>query len=225
MILVTRAHDQHLSRLEDRLDSIFTILNDDNTKDAYDLVGESMATLRLVKKRIKTKEERLMERGLRSISEIDVFQGGESVVIMDGGPLEGETAIVCHQQEKANDDEVMVEMESEFGASFDQEFLDPNSLSVGGLKMKRGDLAVWYYPDVDDDWGNSFDTFSQAKSIPDSRNKLFDTLNSLKPVEQKKKSAVPSSKLTNGVKEKKFMSSRERKALSKASKKQKKKKR
>jgi DNA mismatch repair protein MutS2 len=64
MIHVTKAYDQHLSRLEDRLDSVFTVLNDDQTKDAYDVVGESMATLRLMKKQIKTKEEILNEKGL-----------------------------------------------------------------------------------------------------------------------------------------------------------------
>jgi hypothetical protein len=130
MIHVTKAYDQRLSNLEDRLDSIVTVLNGDQINDVYDVVGDSMAILSLMKKQIKTKEEILNERGLsRIISEIEDFKSSESI-IMDGGDLEGEVATVYHGQDNTNDDEIAVKIEFDYDTSLDQDSLPVDELQI-----------------------------------------------------------------------------------------------
>ena len=156
----------------------------------------------------------------------DEFNGGESVVIIDEGYFEGENAIVCHDQEDATGDEIYVEIEKAFDwIESNQDFLNPNSGSANTkLKMNRRDIAVWDYPEEYGDWGDaSFSDMPQAKSIPDSRSRLFETLNTLKT--NSVETRVSLQNVNKGKEDTKFTSSRERKAASKNTKKQKKKKR
>jgi len=214
MIRVAKAYEQDLSRLEGRLSFMLETLNNDENKDAYDVIGSSIATLRLVKKRVKSKEELLKEKGLKILSEYTVLKGGESVIIVNGGNFDGETATVSFDQGEASYDEVIVELHCE-------ELLNlcPTS-SKESILLKRKDIAVWDYPDDDDDW-HSDDDFRNYGSLQDERNRLFDKIKSLKSTD-KEGGSLPKSKQ---VTEKKFISSRERKAASRMTKKEKKKKR
>ncbi len=217
-ISVTRAYDQQLSRLESRLEALFQTLKNDENKDSYEILGESLSTIRLAKKRIKTVEDELKEKGLRRVSEKDKFIGGESVTIIEALGIEGERAIVCHDQEGATNYEVIVEIEKPFDwIESDQGF----QVDKTKLKMNRRDLAVWDYPDEYFDWDNSWSSTNeipQLKSVPDSRSRLFETLNSIN-----KSSTGPSSpqQINNNQGEKKFKSSRARKAAATAKKRRK----
>lgn len=218
LILVTRAYDQQLSRLESRLEALFQTLKNDENKDSYEILGESLSTIRLAKRRIKTVEDELKEKGLRRVSERDKFIGGESVTIIEALGFEGERAIVCHDQEGASHDEVIVEIEKAFDwIESDQGFEVDNTK----LKMNRRDLAVWDYPYEYFDWDNSWSSrneIPQVKSVSDSRSRLFETLNSIN-----KSSTGPSSSplINNNQGEKKFKSSRARKAATTAKKRRK----
>jgi DNA mismatch repair protein MutS2 len=218
LVLVAKAYDQQLSRVEDRLDSNFALLKTDDSKDSYDLVGDSITTLRLVRKKIKTLEDTLKEKGMRMVMDRDQFKGGESVTIIQEGDYVGENAIVHYNQEESHSDEVIVEIEKSFDwIGTDQKILDTN-IDYRKLKFKRHELAVWDYPDYSED-GWEGQNYDQVKSIPDSRSRLIETLNSFKGSLPEKK--VSSSKENDG---KQFTSSRQRKAASKSTKKQKKKK-
>jgi dsDNA-specific endonuclease/ATPase MutS2 len=213
LISLTRAYDQQLSRLESRIEALLQTLKNDENKDSYDILGESLSTIRLSKKRIKTVEEELKEKGLRRVSEKDKFIGGESVTIIEALGFEGERAIICHDQEGANNDEVIVEIEKAFDwIESNQDF----ELDITKLTINRQDLAVWDYPDEYFDWDNSWTSTNeipQAKSVPDSRSRLFETLNAINK-KASGPSPSPSPQTTNNYNqgEKKFKSSRARKA-------------
>jgi len=217
MILLAKAYDQDFSRLEARLDAIFTELNDDETKNAYDLVGNSLSSLRLMKKRIKSQEEILKEKGLRVVTEIDIFRGGENVIIInDGALVEGESATVSRNQENAKVDELIIVLDwSSSMISIDEELDYNNDMIQKEMIMKRRELAVWDYPD-EDDWRVSFNNESHmVKSVLDSRNRLYETLNSLKSTTTTKATSSSTKRSDEGNNQgTKHMSSRERKAAS-----------
>ena len=220
LILLTRSYDQQLSRLEDKLESMYQILKNDDSNNAYDIVGDSLSTVRIVKKKVKTIEEQMKERGLRIISDTDVFHGGEIVIIIEEGYFDGVNAIVSEDQSTAAQDELIVDIDD----TFDWIGFDQNSTQSAlpskqiKLTMKKRYLAVWDYPDEYFEL-DSTSAVSQARSVQDSRSRLFETLNSLN-ASSKSLSRPTNMKQNNN--EKKFTSSRERKAAAKSSKKQKK---
>ncbi len=216
MINVAKAYDQHLCRLEGRLDSMLETLNNDESKDAYDVIGESIMTLRLIKKIIKSREDFLKEKGLKIISDYAQLKGGESVIIVDGGDFDGETAIVSSDQGAAGHDELIVELHFDGMRSF----YPPSPRE--SIKLKRKDIAIWDYPDEEDFWDSDggFGTNTEFYgTVQDARSRLFEKINSLKTDKKWKSSSISKQET-----EKKFMSSRERKAESRKTKKARKKK-
>ena len=203
MVSLAKSYDQHLSRIENRLDTMLLEMMKDGDPNAYDLVGDSLSTVRLVKRAVVSKKDMLREKGMRIISMADVIRAGDQVIVLSRGDNGSESALVSNDQSGAEFDEVSVDLEFEFGISL--------SGSKITMNVKRSDLAVWDYPSLDDDWGSTFPEPKQSRTVPDSRNNLLDVLGSLK--EEKKKIVSPATKGQNS----KFVSSRQRKAASKKS--------
>lgn len=211
VLSLAKSYDQHFSKIEGRLDNMLQLLIEDKTKNAYDIVGDSVSTLRLAKKANKSKDDMLRDKGMRVITISDIMNTGDRVVVVAKGDFEGETTFVAEDQTEAAFDELVLNLEFDGGMS-----LHASSIT---LKMKRSDLATWNYPSIDEDWDSfSQSNSQQSRSIPDSRNRLLNVLSTLKTSEPKKKAITDTPKKKGGT----FMSSRERKAASKKSRKKKK---
>ena len=93
MISLASSYDSHLERLCDRLENSFQRLKREG-KDELELIGETIAEIKLVKKKIITQQERLAQQGLKILPVDYVLTPGESVVVVSSGELEGMTAKV-----------------------------------------------------------------------------------------------------------------------------------
>jgi hypothetical protein len=199
-VMMARSYERHLSRIEERLESMFLKMKQDNSRDAYDLVGDSLTTLRLAKKAVVSKEDMLAEKGMRLLSMSDIVHPGDSVVIVAKGDFEGETATVAIDQSDCAFDEVNLDIGYDSQVSHD-------SLRLT-LQFKRCDLAIWDYPSFDDGWESSSKDAMKPYSIQDSKTKLFHVLNTIKSSTKEMTSEEQVAKNTVN----KFTSSRERKA-------------
>lgn len=207
IVALARSYDQNFSRIESRLDDILLVLKEDETRNAYDIVGDSLSTLRIKKKEIKSKDEMLREKGMRVVTISDVVDAGDQIMIIAKGDFEGETSTVSNDQNDAAFDELVVDLDFDNGLS-----LRESKLSV---KLKRSELAVWDYPSFDEDWGISNSEQGQTRSVSDSRNRLLNVLSALnteRPTVSKGTDKTKKSENTH-------TSSRQRKAANKKKKK------
>lgn len=212
-LLMARSYEQHLARLEERLESIFLKLKQDTSRDAYDLIGDSLATLRLAKKAVVSKEDLLADKGMRLLTMSDIVQPGDCVVIVAKGDFEGETATVATDQDDCAFDEVSLDI------GYDSQLsMDSTGIKLT-LQFKRCDLAIWDYPSIDDGWETSSKDTRKTFSIQDSKTNLFNVLSTIKS--STKETHSKEKVVKDAVN--KFSSSRERKAANIKAKKKKKK--
>mmetsp|Transcript_13628 Transcript_13628/g.20751 ORF Transcript_13628/g.20751 Transcript_13628/m.20751 type:complete len:883 (+) Transcript_13628:121-2769(+) len=208
---LSQAHQDQLSRLEARLNHMFTDLKQDETRSAYDLMGDTLGELRLVKKKIATIQELLAEKGLR-VPPVDYeFQEGQSVVIIAEGEFNGQTATVQEVKRQSCGgivDEVTVIPSYGFvDWGFEEDVETPPRV------LKLTDIAIWDYPNDLNTWefGEEQSSYSKRKRIPDAKQNLVDTLQNLSSFAKAGNGhGKPSSSSSNP----KFKSSRERKAAS-----------
>uniref|UniRef100_A0A7S4HRT8 DNA mismatch repair proteins mutS family domain-containing protein n=1 Tax=Odontella aurita TaxID=265563 RepID=A0A7S4HRT8_9STRA len=221
MISLAKAYEQHLARLEVRIDAIYKDLREDETRNAYELVGDTLAELRHVKKRIKSEQDLLTERGLKMVPIDYEFTEGETVVIIAKGEWDGQTGVVSSVESSPvpsmRDNVLMVTPSVDWGDHIYENRVTlkdvPPSIT---LPLKRSDVALWNYPDYD--WGDS-EPSKATKSISATKQEFFSVLSSLK-ADDKLQSEHPPSRNAG---ESSFKSSRERKAASASAKKDRKK--
>ena len=223
MIQLARTYETKLSRIESRLDDILSHKRSDEDADAFEIVGDTVSELRLMKKRIKSEEEILREKGL-IIPPLDyVFRSGESVTVRSTG----ETVIISTNQDLAkNPDEIVVES-SPFSLDssslffpepithFDVEtdsFVQPDQ-SI----LNRRDVAIWDYSYMDEDFINNKDYDSM--SVPSTKKRIYDVLSTITTSSDNKSRKM---KTLNTPTNDNFRSARERKAAKKKPKKKKK---
>ena len=204
LVTLSKSYESQLSKVETKLDNMLIAMKESG-KDNFDVIGDSLSMLRLVKKAIKSKEDMLREKGMKIVTISDVLQPRSSVTIINGD-FEGDVGFVSDNQNDVGFDEVAIDLDMEYGLALGTPKLR--------LTLKRSDLAIFYYPSMDEDWG-SYSDYTVEKTVIDSRNSLLNTLNSLKTEEKmpKKNSPVPAKK-KSGPKSK-FTSSRQRKAANK----------
>lgn len=206
---LAQAHQDQLSRLEARLNHMFTDLKQDETRSAYDLMGDTLGEIRLVKKKIATAQELLAEKGLR-IPPVDYeLEEGQSVVIIAEGELNGQTATVQKVKRQSGGgivEEVTVIPSYGFvDWGFEEDVETPPRV------LKLTDVAIWDYPSDLNTWeyGEEQSSYSKRKRIPDAKQNLVDTLQNLSSsAKEGNGQGKPSSSNS------KFKSSRERKAAS-----------
>jgi len=211
-VALAQAYVEQFTRLENRLEEIYRNLKDDSTQSAFDIVGDSLSEIRHVRRKVLSQKELLAQRGLKMVSTSYKFTEGESVVIVQEGPWDGESArITMKTNLNANEVAVSPILDDWGWASGD----DP--IQNEDLILKRSEVAVWDYPDVDDRYA---DDVLSTKSVSESSSNLFDTLSKLSPARAEVKASSPSTE-KQGSESAKFTSSRERKAASGAAKKEK----
>eukprot|EP00586_Coscinodiscus_wailesii_P002290 CAMPEP_0172477896 /NCGR_PEP_ID=MMETSP1066-20121228/1453_1 /TAXON_ID=671091 /ORGANISM="Coscinodiscus wailesii, Strain CCMP2513" /LENGTH=957 /DNA_ID=CAMNT_0013236915 /DNA_START=2961 /DNA_END=5834 /DNA_ORIENTATION=+ len=251
-IALARAYSQHFVRLEKRLDSIVKELQSDPSKDAHDIIGDSIGELRAVKKKVKSAEELLMERGLVRVPQDYEFQQGEQIVVISPGEWEGETVSVAADQSRATRDQVVVEPSlGHWGSSLSVDtFIDPSGSfdmnvneSTGSSRnvlFNRSEVALWDFPSEDNwrndrAWQESFDKLYAVRSVPDLRTNLYNILKNLNhpgkdtmsttSTGMKRATGSVETNTSNNRNKKSFTSSRERKAANKKDKRKEKRKR
>ena len=201
MISLAASYELQLSRLEQRLDKVYKQLQEEG-KDNFDLVGDILSEIRLVKRTIKGQKELLKERGLRMLPSSYELRAGESVVLAGEGEYDDMTVTVVADSTmdpSLTANEVLVSQSSVF--SFDMMFDDEQETQ---FVVQRNELAIWDYEAV-----NDVNTESVVSAAASGR-KLASVLSSLKTTPKAKSS--PDNSTTT------FTTSRERKAAKKKNK-------
>ena len=196
MIKKFQISTMQLARLESRLESIYQQLSNEETRSTYELVGDSLDELRLLKRTIQSEEEILSEKGLRRVSDSYTFYDGESVVIIADGEWQGYDAIVKDAKDVDDSSVVTVAPVLDMFSSIGDD-TEPFTLS-------RRDVAVFDYPDIYDD----VDYSSPPKQKKSSSSDVLSTLSTLTI------KTTPRNTTTN-KEEKAYTSSRQRKAAGK----------
>ena len=206
MMRLTEMYSDHWDRVENRMQEMFRALRDDESKDAIDIVGETLETLKIVRKKVKTEEELLKERGLKKVSPDYKFQEGESVVIIAAGEWEGTTATIMANGMLDNDVLAVVPSPSMWNDPFfslDGQSIDTTTSEPKPLIVKRSEVAVW---DMNSVWDDFDDSDSPVTSIRESRQRLAGLLSTLK-ASQKEAQPARLNSIGNS-----FKSTRQRKA-------------
>ena len=211
MISKIQVSRMQLSRLESRLGGIFEALKRGKGGDAYELVGDSLEELRLLKKKLLTEEEVLSEKGLRRVPESYSFYEGETIVIIaKDSEFKGYDAVVKGVDV---DDPLMVTVVPVLDLfSFNEDDAQEP------LALRRRDVAIFDYPK----WGvSSDDKFVEGGAYSDRKkscNNLMSVLSTLTTTSERKITTSTSGKTP-------FVSARQRKSSAAAEKKIKPKKR
>ena len=137
-----QSSDLYLSRLERRLAAMFETLRKDESRNAFELVGESLSELRLMRTKVRSEEDLLAEKGLRRVPENYSFYDGESLVIIAEGEFKGYTAVVKLDSENINEYVSTVTVIP----TLDLFMSDEEGAPL--LELKRTDVAIWDYPDA-----------------------------------------------------------------------------
>lgn len=203
IVALAQAHEDHLSRLETRLNSIFTDLKKDQSGTVYDLVGNTLGEVRLVKEKILSEKELLASRGLKAVPFDYQFTEGENVVIVAEGEYNGQTATIASRDvggKTGELKEVLVFPSLDWEWRPDEVDAQPSPPKV----FKVSDIALWDYPT---DW--PIDGETKSRSISEAKQGLFDTLNKLSSSNDGKSRQLDNPSTSSRSK---FTSSRERKA-------------
>ena len=204
MLTMARAYENRFADMEQRLESILQGLKDDES-DTLEVVGETFATLRLAKKKVKSDVELLREQGLKPVSSWYEFVGGETVIITAKGPWEGTSASVL---ECETPDSVLVVPESNWNDPVFEPDAEVSNYTEKPMRFQRHEIAVWDYDSV---WKDDSDLLvTTSASVRESKQKLGNLLSSLG--DAKRRNEQPAS--GNISSSQKFSSSRERKATS-----------
>jgi len=220
MISLASAYACDLDRKLDYLEAVFQKMKT-NGKTDYEIVGETLSELKVIKKKIISQEEKLASKGLKVLPLDRKLSPGESVIVISIGELDGVTAIVVEDGSSSVSslDPNQVLVRPNFSA------LDLNDLMLAKIDpmndrpliLQRQEIAIWDYDSIYDD-----DTFQPkpATSISNSKQKVNSLLSTLDSVSSQKKKTTKndtSKKKAGGGK--KFQSSRQRKAANKGKKK------
>ena len=192
MVSKIEASRMYLSRLESRLDNIFLKLKDEDTRDSYELVGDSLDELRVMKRKVQTEEDMLREKGLRRVPETYLFYEGENVVIIAEGEFKGHDAVVRNA-----DDQMALTVMPVLDLFYEDESQSP-------IVLKRSEIAIFDYPDPE--WGFSDDPYSSYSSS--KKTSGSNVINALSKLDLSKSKTVT----TKSRDEPTFISARQRKA-------------
>lgn len=228
-ISLASSYELHLERVEQRLEDMYGRLRENKSKNDLQVIGDTLAELKLTKKRIRSQKEILEEKGLKPLPLSYALSVGESVVVIESGsdwevsPVE--VVADWTTEPTLSRAEVMVR-ESSLFTEWDEMFVDDylDVLPYGVTNettyriVQRHELAIW---NDDNLWGNQGlgGTSSMTKSstsIPNSKQRLTSLLSTLKTETTKSDSSnIPSfgsPKKPTKIK-KSFLSARARKAV------------
>jgi hypothetical protein len=208
MISLASSYEQHLSRLELRLESYFQQLKNEG-KENVDLVGETILELRIVQRQILGQKESLKERGLKLLPTSYDLQVGDSIVIIAEGELDGSPVRVV--ADSTTDpalapNEVLVQPSSPF-FGWEDPFGKISDVEKPFV-VPRHELAIWDYKSA---WEERDDRLSSFTSTGDSTRRLTSLLTTLKSTPSVKTNER--SNKDGAISNSSFTSSRERKSV------------
>eukprot|EP00548_Thalassiothrix_antarctica_P020823 CAMPEP_0194196114 /NCGR_PEP_ID=MMETSP0154-20130528/76495_1 /TAXON_ID=1049557 /ORGANISM="Thalassiothrix antarctica, Strain L6-D1" /LENGTH=873 /DNA_ID=CAMNT_0038920691 /DNA_START=133 /DNA_END=2755 /DNA_ORIENTATION=- len=215
LISLSNAYMKRYNDVEKRLKFMVELLKDDDAKNLQ-IMGDTIDNLRLLRKKIKSKTEKLKERGLKPISDLHKFTAGENVVIVSDGPLDGTSATIVEQHDT---ERVTVELEADCTWDENTATKTHDERNTNLKLLSRRDLAVWDYDSIWDDM-----PYAEEVSIPnlqESKNRLQTALSKISA--SLNTEGHKATKLEN-KKSSQFTSSYDRKANKKKGKNKKKKK-
>jgi dsDNA-specific endonuclease/ATPase MutS2 len=211
MVSLARSYEVHLDRRLDSLETSFQKLKNDKGSD-FELIGNTLSEIKIVKKKIVSKEQMLANKGLKVLPTDYVLNPDESIVIISNDKWEGMTANIVSDSSNGGaslgQNEVLVIPSFSLHAWDDVDLTDIDPMLDHSLILQRHEIAIWNLDSIydDDDYQSK-----PATSISDSKRKVNSLLSTLNSVSSKKESK-PKKKPGN------FQSSRQRKATNKAKK-------
>ena len=201
MISLAESYEQHLSRLETRLNNCLQQLKSKGV-DNLELVGETIAELSVVQKKIQGQKEFLREQGLKLLPTSHRLTQGEAVVIVsDDGEWDSTTATVVADSimdPTLRSNEVLVQSSSLHSWT--------DESSENSFVVQRHNLAIWDYDSV---WDEQSNKNQSAMSTGDASLRLTSLLSNLGSNTKKK---TGNNKISGSTS---FTSTRERKAARK----------
>ena len=197
LIALSKASERQLGNVEKRLEGVYSDLVKDESKSSLEVIGETLATLRAAKKKVKTEDELLREKGLKRIPDYYELKQGESVVILSPGDLEGVSGIIVADGSlRCQPWEVLV------APTWADPFFSDAPDSRTPQILDRQNIAIWDYDSVWDDDNRDV----PLTSVRESKKSLAKLLSSISSVDSS------SAKGTSETPKTTFTSSRQRKA-------------
>jgi hypothetical protein len=223
MLSLAASYETQLKRMEDRLDDFYRRLKHGEDKEELEIIGDTIAQLRLVKKQLKSQQDLLREKGLKLLPVSYKLTPGESVILVsqdsDWDSPTVQVVADASSDSSLGATEVLVRATSSF-LNWDNSFpLDANSndLTLGQDSstriVQRHELAIWDYDSMWEDkkWDDNSIT---ATSIPNSKQRLNAILSTLKSDKSNPGTpvVVPGGPTKGNKIKKSFLSARARKA-------------
>eukprot|EP00536_Pseudo-nitzschia_multiseries_P015554 jgi/Psemu1/69549/estExt_Genemark1.C_9080019 len=219
MVSLARSYECHLDRRLESLESAFQKLKSKELSE-YELVGETLSELKIVRKKIISQEEQLAAKGLQVLPLNYVLSPGESVVIISQGEWEGMTAKVVSDGSNGDSslgpNQVLVQPSFSLHAWDDVVLTNIDPMADRALILQRQDIAIWYADSIYDDTAYQSKPATSISNSKQRINSLFSTLDSVSKNNNTNKAA--SKKQAGKGAGKNFKSSRQRKAANKAKK-------
>ena len=218
MVSLASSYETHLERLEQRLEDCYLRLREDKSRADLEVIGDTLAELRVNKKRIKSQREILQEKGLMQLPSSYDLSVGESVVIIgSGNDWEASPVQVVADGTKdltLSRTEVMVQASSSC-VDWDDMFADDYSSSLFSARsetrkwvVQRHELAIWNF---DSSWEGNSSVAPRSTSIDNSKQRLKSLLSSLKSNTADSRTVMSGPSKPTKIK-KSFLSGRARKA-------------
>lgn len=213
---MTQKFECQLRRIEYRFTELMTQIREDSANNGtYEILGDSLETIRLSKKSVSNAADVLAKKGLRLVPPSYKLSKGEIVVVIAQGDWEGETVVIKQVCEETGDIILEPTMGWGGGLAFPESVIPFNMSDLRIITLKRTEIALWDYSlNPLDDLSNTDYSKTEEKSSLRSEEKLLSVLSKLSSNTTPKKMLVVNSK-SHGSSFGKFTSARERK-LSKA---------
>lgn len=229
MVSVASAYDREFLFLQQKIEDVYSKLKA-SEEDSFDIIGDTLGELRLVRKEVKSKTQLLKEKGLKLLPDWHDLVAGDSVVVVSEDDMNGVSATVHHDIGSLSlgpDDVAVIPSLSAWEGTYSMPEVSDETGAAEGKKsliLKRYQIAIW---DYDSMWDEDSDSGSapggaQATSVKDSKRRLNDILVNIKsspPSRNPAKSGTSSSSSSSSSDsdQKQFTSSRDRKASAKKS--------
>jgi hypothetical protein len=211
---MTKKMECQLRRIEYRLNELMTQIREDSANNCtYEIIGDSLETIRLSKKSVSNAADVLAKKGLRLVPTSYTLSKGEVVVVIARGDWEGETVVIKQVCEETGD--IILEPTLGWGGGLVfPESVIPDSMSdLRTITLKRTEIALWDYSlNTLDDIGISDYSRAEEKSSQRPAEKVLSVLSKLSSKTNSKKMSIVHNE-SQGSSSGKFTSARERKLM------------
>jgi len=211
---MTKKLECQLRRIEYRLNELMTQIREDSANNCtYEIIGDSLETIRLSKKSVSNAADVLAKKGLRLVPTSYTLSKGEVVVVIARGDWEGETVVIKQVCEETGD--IILEPTLGWGGGLVfPESVIPDSMSdLRTITLKRTEIALWDYSlNTLDDVGITDYSRAEEKSSQRPAEKVLSVLSKLSSKTNSKKMSIVHNE-SQGSSSGKFTSARERKLM------------